>query len=415
MERKVIVNARIVVGTLLLLGGCTATKSGSVDATSSSPPSPPGQSTSASLSPVPTSLARSTPFDPTAASATASESADTASSASATPVLAPAATFSDSDALVTALQNAGVDCQPGLTTYIGAGSEDAAAHCDAPDGNSYSAVVYASATDRDAVRADWPQYDAGYVNGDMWDVHCDTVALCNNLIKIFGGAAVHLTPNNELPATPTPTPTRLAPVTRIALTAMYGDAAEVLNALRQAGVRCTSGPPLPANGRSNMFCGDADEWLAIVWDSGTPAVERTVTGDLTDTSYVYGPNWALECFTTATCDQLRSIFGAAVKAGPQSPKAAADSSAAAAAKSSAALIAAGLIFPDGTYLVGKQVTPGTYAIEGDIQGCYWERTDKTGTAIDNNFINAAKRVQVTISATDYSFHSDNCGTWKPVS
>ncbi|WP_203698845.1 hypothetical protein [Catellatospora coxensis] len=89
------------------------------------------------------------------------------------------------------------------------------------------------------------------------------------------------------------------------------------------------------------------------------------------------------------------------------------------------LVLSGRIFEDGTYLVGQQskpgeyVKPGTYVIQlgpddGVIDGCYWERTNKSGNIIDNNFILSAKRVQVTIRSGDYSFTSRDCGTWRPL-
>ncbi|WP_155373752.1 hypothetical protein [Catellatospora vulcania] len=89
------------------------------------------------------------------------------------------------------------------------------------------------------------------------------------------------------------------------------------------------------------------------------------------------------------------------------------------------LVIAGRIFEDGTYLVGQQakpgdyVKPGTYVIQlgpddGTIHDCYWERTNKSGNIIANNFILSAKRVQVTIRSGDYSFMSRDCGTWRPL-
>ncbi len=77
------------------------------------------------------------------------------------------------------------------------------------------------------------------------------------------------------------------------------------------------------------------------------------------------------------------------------------------------LKAEGKIFGGGIHLVGKEIKPGTY-YTSDVEGCYWERTDANGEIIDNYFTNAAKRVQVTIRASDYSFSSDNCGQWQPV-
>ncbi|PXY33537.1 hypothetical protein BAY59_10665 [Prauserella coralliicola] len=82
-------------------------------------------------------------------------------------------------------------------------------------------------------------------------------------------------------------------------------------------------------------------------------------------------------------------------------------------RGNAELESSGRLFAGGTYRVGEEVEAGTYAVEADIENCYWERTDADGNIIDNNFVNGAKRVEVTIQATDYSFHSQGCGTWRP--
>ncbi|MER5960281.1 hypothetical protein [Streptomyces sp. NPDC001893] len=74
----------------------------------------------------------------------------------------------------------------------------------------------------------------------------------------------------------------------------------------------------------------------------------------------------------------------------------------------------GRVFDAGVYRVGTQIQPGTYYAT-EVEGCYWERTDGNGEAIDNNFVTAAKRVQVTIHSTDFSFNSTSCGRWQPVS
>lgn len=68
----------------------------------------------------------------------------------------------------------------------------------------------------------------------------------------------------------------------------------------------------------------------------------------------------------------------------------------------------------GTYLVGEDMEPGTYFTEsshGPYTSCYWERTDSSGEIIDNYFTTSAMRVEVTIHASDYSFHSADCGSW----
>ncbi|MEV0910266.1 hypothetical protein [Streptomyces hokutonensis] len=72
----------------------------------------------------------------------------------------------------------------------------------------------------------------------------------------------------------------------------------------------------------------------------------------------------------------------------------------------------GRVFSDGVYRVGSGIKPGTYYVT-DVEGCYWERTDANGETIDNNFVTAAKRVQVTILGSDYSFNSESCGQWQP--
>ena len=72
----------------------------------------------------------------------------------------------------------------------------------------------------------------------------------------------------------------------------------------------------------------------------------------------------------------------------------------------------GRVFGAGTYRVGKEVKPGTY-VARNVDGCYWERQNRNGEIIDNNFVNAAKRVQVTIRSSDYGFHTTGCGTWRP--
>lgn len=77
--------------------------------------------------------------------------------------------------------------------------------------------------------------------------------------------------------------------------------------------------------------------------------------------------------------------------------------------------AAGELIHAGTFLVNTEIKPGTYVVEGLIENCYWERTDATGAIIDNAFIPGARRVQVTIRSTDYSFHNEGCGKWLKVS
>lgn len=74
---------------------------------------------------------------------------------------------------------------------------------------------------------------------------------------------------------------------------------------------------------------------------------------------------------------------------------------------------AGLLIFGGTHLVEEEIQPGTYVIEGEIENCYWERQDSAGNIIDNNFILSARRVEVMIRASDYAFHTEGCGRWRP--
>ena len=62
------------------------------------------------------------------------------------------------------------------------------------------------------------------------------------------------------------------------------------------------------------------------------------------------------------------------------------------------------------WVAGRVALPGTYVTYG-VEGCYWERLDDAGNILDNNFINAAPRVAVTIQPPDYAFNSEGCGRW----
>ena len=69
-------------------------------------------------------------------------------------------------------------------------------------------------------------------------------------------------------------------------------------------------------------------------------------------------------------------------------------------------------FPDGMYIVGVDIKPGTYRSNGN-QGCYYARlSDFTGSLysiIANNITDNS--TIVTISASDKGFQSKGCGTW----
>ncbi len=69
-------------------------------------------------------------------------------------------------------------------------------------------------------------------------------------------------------------------------------------------------------------------------------------------------------------------------------------------------------FSDGMYIVGTDITPGTYKNTGD-QGCYYARLRGFGGTIDdiiaNNNVDAV--TIVTIAASDKGFQATGCGTW----
>jgi len=69
------------------------------------------------------------------------------------------------------------------------------------------------------------------------------------------------------------------------------------------------------------------------------------------------------------------------------------------------------IFGSGRFRVGKDIAPGTYVSSRNDEGCYWERLNRNGDIIDNNYTNGS-RVQVTIGSSDFEFNSENCNTWK---
>lgn len=69
-------------------------------------------------------------------------------------------------------------------------------------------------------------------------------------------------------------------------------------------------------------------------------------------------------------------------------------------------------FDDGIFIVGTDLTPGTYKNTG-VQGCYYARLSGFGGTTDdiiaNNNVDAA--TIVTIAASDKGFESNGCGTW----
>lgn len=70
----------------------------------------------------------------------------------------------------------------------------------------------------------------------------------------------------------------------------------------------------------------------------------------------------------------------------------------------------------GMWIVGAQITPGTYRTENSGAGCYWQRVSNfTGGAdaiISNSLSNNSGPQIATIAATDAGFSANvECGTW----
>lgn len=76
-------------------------------------------------------------------------------------------------------------------------------------------------------------------------------------------------------------------------------------------------------------------------------------------------------------------------------------------------------FPgDGTYVVGNDITPGTYRSDGPqgglITSCYWARLSSTSGEVNDIIANGATSGQttVTIATTDKAFTTTGCKSWK---
>ncbi len=70
--------------------------------------------------------------------------------------------------------------------------------------------------------------------------------------------------------------------------------------------------------------------------------------------------------------------------------------------------------PDGTWLVGDEVSPGTYAAPGG-EFCYWARLRGFTGDLDDIITNdlGEARHLVDIAPTDAGFQSSGCGEWNP--
>lgn len=70
----------------------------------------------------------------------------------------------------------------------------------------------------------------------------------------------------------------------------------------------------------------------------------------------------------------------------------------------------------GMWIVGAQITPGTYRADSSTAGCYWQRVSNFTGAVDaiiaSQFVTSAGVQLVTIANTDAGFSATvECGTW----
>lgn len=70
-------------------------------------------------------------------------------------------------------------------------------------------------------------------------------------------------------------------------------------------------------------------------------------------------------------------------------------------------------FGDGTFIVGKDIQPGTYRTRTSSPNCYYARLKGFSGAVEDIIANdnTDDPAIVTISASDKGFESTNCGTW----
>lgn len=67
---------------------------------------------------------------------------------------------------------------------------------------------------------------------------------------------------------------------------------------------------------------------------------------------------------------------------------------------------------DGFYLVNVDIGPGLWRSLGSGDRCYWERLNSNNDILDNHFGLAGGTVR--IFASDFQFHTEDCGTWQSI-
>ena len=72
-------------------------------------------------------------------------------------------------------------------------------------------------------------------------------------------------------------------------------------------------------------------------------------------------------------------------------------------------------FGDGTWIVGSEIQPGTYAAGPGLDFCTWKRfSGFSGEFEDIIEFDFSSRPIVTISASDTGFESGGCNKWEPI-
>lgn len=73
-------------------------------------------------------------------------------------------------------------------------------------------------------------------------------------------------------------------------------------------------------------------------------------------------------------------------------------------------------FDSGTYVVGKDIKPGTYKTSGSSDMCYWERLRGLSGGFGDIIANGLPTGQalITISSSDVAFKTQGCETWTKV-
>lgn len=186
-----------------------------------------------------------------------------------------------------------------------------------------------------------------------------------------------------------------------------------------------------AQGAAVQYCKITDRAGDVYSEQELAAIEykKTVVFRGTDKEWLdfaYESCLKIDAHTNGVNFDAMGYAEAAVALCPNAPHAAAMQANIEASRSNRAereadeaAVANGQAFPSGSYRVGVEggIPPGTYVSESDapLLSCYWERLDSAGEIIDNNFATDAYRLEVTINASDYSFSTDGCGTWKLVS